>query len=62
MGFAKEAVPNPNEFLKAHEKDFKYPEPTSNNPSLPNCILEKQQTYISTCCFHNNQLLMNIYK
>ncbi len=29
MGFAKEAVPKPNEFLKAHEKEFKYPEPAS---------------------------------
>lgn len=26
MGFAKEPVPKPNEFLKAHEKDFKSPE------------------------------------
>ncbi len=31
MGFAKEAVPKPNEFLKAHEKEFKLPEPAPRN-------------------------------
>ena len=27
MGYAKEPVPRPDEFLKAHEKEFKLPEP-----------------------------------
>lgn len=26
MGYAKEPVPKPNEYLKAHEKEFKLPE------------------------------------
>lgn len=26
MGYAKEPVPRPNEYLKAHEKEFKLPE------------------------------------
>lgn len=31
MGYAKEPVPRPNEFLKAHEKEFKLPEPPQTN-------------------------------
>lgn len=31
MGFAKEPVPKPNEYLKAHEKEFKLPEKSSQS-------------------------------
>ena len=29
MGYAKEPVPKPNDFLKAHEKEPKLPNPSS---------------------------------
>lgn len=31
MGYAKEPVPKPNEYLKAHEKEFKLPEPNTHS-------------------------------
>jgi hypothetical protein len=34
MGYAKEPVPKPNEYLKAHEKEFKLPEPDGSNFSI----------------------------
>lgn len=34
MGYAKEPVPKPNEFLKAHEKEFKLPEPEAKSSKL----------------------------
>jgi hypothetical protein len=34
MGFAKEPVPKPNEYLKAHEKEYKLPESNYHSFSL----------------------------
>ena len=31
MGFAKEPVPKPNEFLKAHQKEFVPPKPSGTS-------------------------------
>jgi len=55
MGFAKEPAPKPNEFLKAHEKEFKLPEPVKKQtkeefkkPNVPDPIKDRPMLGLKT--------------
>jgi len=43
MGYAKEPVPKPNEFLKAHEKEFKLPEKKLSSSADLQLVKREQQ-------------------
>jgi len=44
MGYAKEPVPKPNEYLKAHEKEFKLPEPEAKTSLVQYEPREKKES------------------
>lgn len=48
MGYAKEPVPKPDEFLKAHQKEFKLPEPEARRSRDMELVAKKESVPTNT--------------